>query len=103
MNCKPNLPGEIEPGPHYSFRMDLKVNAWSWVAVLTSFTGEVFLLPHHKDWPVALRAVIAIVPLVASLFWVRSITLWVHGMDELHRRITQAASVFATVTTLFIV
>ena len=103
MNSKPNLPEEIEPGSHYSFRTDMKVNAWSWVAVLTSFMGEKFLLPHHKDWPVALRAVIALVPLMASLLWVRSIARWMQGMDELHRRITQAASVFATTTTLFIV
>ena len=83
MNSKPNLPEEIEPGSHYSFRTDMKVNAWSWVAVLTSFAGEVLLLPHHKDWPVASRAVIALVPLMASLLWVRSIARWMHGMDEL--------------------
>jgi len=85
MNSKPNLPEEIEPGRDYSFRTDLRVNAWSWVAVLTSFAGEVLLLPHHKDWPVVLRAVIALVPLMASLLWVRSIARWMHGMDELHR------------------
>lgn len=104
MIIKPNLPEEIEPGRHhYSFRTDMKVNGWSWVAVLTSFVGEVFWLPHHKDWPVALRAVIALAPLMASLLWVRSILRWMRGMDELHRRITQAAAVFATVATLFIV
>ena len=104
MNIKPNLPEEIEPGAlHYSFRTDMKVNGWSWVAVLTSFVGEVFWLPHHKDWPVAARAVIALVPLLASLLWVRSVLQWTRGMDELHRRITQAAAVFATVATLFIV
>ncbi len=104
MNIKPNLPEDIEPGDlHYSFRKDMKVNGWSWVAVLTSFVGEVFWLPHHKDWPVAARAVIALVPLLASLFWVRSVLQWMRGMDELHRRITQAAASFATVATLFIV
>jgi len=103
MNTKPNVPEEIELGSHYSFRTDMKVNGWSWVAVLTSFAGEVLLLPHHDDWPTALRAVIALVPLMATLLWVRSVMRWTHDMDELHRRITLAASLFATVTTLFVV
>ncbi len=51
----------------------MKVNGWSWVAVATSFAGEVLLLPHHKEWPVALRAVIAMAPLVAILLWIRSV------------------------------
>lgn len=81
----------------------MRVNGWSWVAVLTSFVGEVLLLPKHMDWPTALRVFIAFVPLMASLLWVRSVMQWVCGMDELQRRITTAASVFATVTTLFVI
>jgi len=104
MNCKPNLPQEVEPGSgQYSIRTDIRVNGWSWAAVLTSFVGEVLLLPHHKDWPTALRAVVALVPLIASLLWVRSVMQWVRKMDELQRRITTAASVFASVTTLFVI
>ncbi|MBI5387608.1 MAG: hypothetical protein HZA90_23355 [Verrucomicrobia bacterium] len=103
MNKKLNLPEEVEPGHHYSFRTDMQVNGWSWAAALTSFVGEVILLPHHRDWPVALRAVIALAPLVASLLWVRSVVQWMRGMDELQRRITTASSVFATTTTLFVI
>jgi len=104
VNIKPTLPQEVEPGSgHYSFRTDIKVNGWSWAAVLTSFVGEVLLLPHHQDWPAALRAVVALVPLMASLLWVRSVRQWMRGMDELQQRITMAASVFASVTTLFVV
>jgi hypothetical protein len=103
MNNKPNIPEELAPGKHYSFRSELKVNGWCWVAVLMSFAGECWLLPHHKDWPVAWRAVIALTPLVASLLWVRSVAVWIRGMDELHRRITVAACLFATIATLFVV
>jgi len=104
MNSKLTLPQEVEPGSgHYSLRTDIRVNGWSWAAVLTSFVGEVLLLPHHKDWPTALRAVVALVPLVASLLWVRSVMQWMRGMDELQRRITTAASVFASATTLFVI
>ena len=81
----------------------MRVNGWSWVAVLTSFAGEVLLLPRHKDWPPALQAAVALVPLLASLLWVRSVMQWMRGMDELQRRITTSASMFATVTTLFVI
>jgi hypothetical protein len=103
MNNKPNIPEELAPGKYYSFRTEVKVNGWCWVAVLISFVNEVCLLPHHKDWPVAIRAVIALVPLVASLLWVRSVAGWIIGMDELHRRITLAACLFATIATLFVI
>ena len=104
MNSKPTLPQEVEPGSgHYSFRTDIRLNGWSWAAVLTSFVGEVMLLPHHKDWPIALRAAVALLPLIASLLWVRSVMRWMRGMDELHRRITVAASVFASTSTLFVI
>lgn len=103
MNNKPNIPEEIAPGKNYSFWADMKVNGWCWLAVVASFAGECWLLPHHQDWPVALRAGIALAPLVAGLLWVRSIAGWVRGMDELHRRITVAACLFATVATLTVV
>jgi hypothetical protein len=103
MNNKPNIPEELAPGKHYSFRKEIKVNGWCWIAVLTSFVGECWLLPHHKDWPVALRAGVALVPWVAGLLWVWTVTRWVRGMDELHRCITVAACLFATVATLFVV
>lgn len=103
MNNKPNIPEELAPGKYYSFRTEIKVNGWCWVAVLTSFVGECWLLPHHKEWPVALRTAVALVPLVAGLLWVWTVTRWVRGMDELHRRITVAACLFAAVATLFVV
>ncbi|MGH7993283.1 MAG: hypothetical protein ACREDQ_07195 [Limisphaerales bacterium] len=103
MSNKPNIPEELAPGQQYSFRKEIKVNGWCWVAVVTSFTGECWLLPHHKDWPMVWRVTIALIPLVASLLWVRSVAEWVRGMDELHRRITVAACLFATVATLFVV
>lgn len=103
MNNKPNIPEELAPGKYYSIRTELKVNGWCWVAVLTSFVNEAILLPHHMDWPVALRAVIALIPWAASLLWVRSVAGWIRGMDELHRRITLAACLFAAIATLFVV
>lgn len=103
MTDKLNIPEELAPGRHYSFRTEFKVNGWCWVAVVTSFAGECWLLPHHKEWPVALRAAVALVPWVAGLLWVWTVMKWVRGMDELHRRITVTACLFAAVATLFVV
>ena len=101
MNNKPNIPEELVTWKYYSFRTDVKVNGWCWVALLTSFVNEFFLLPFHKDWPIVMRAVIALIPLVACLLWVRSVAQWIRGMDELHRNITLAACLFAAIATLF--
>jgi hypothetical protein len=103
MNNKPNIPEELVTWKYYSFRTDVKVNGWCWVALLTSFVNEAFLLPPHKDWPIAMRAVIALIPLVACLLWVRSVARWIRGMDELHRNITLVACLFAAIATLFVV
>lgn len=71
------------------------------LAFLTDLPG-IYLTEHHKDWPLAVRAVIALIPLMASLLYVRSTARWVRGMDELHRRIALEAFLFATVAYLFL-
>ena len=103
MNNKPNIPDELDPifgKKNYSLRKDLKINAWGYVAMAMSFAGDV-LLPSHKDWPVALRASIALVPIVPALLWGRVFARWIRGMDELHRRMTVEVCLFATTATLF--
>jgi len=102
MNEKPNLPEEIMFGPAYSLRANLKANTWTFVAMLLSLAGDE-LLARHSDWDALPRVLIAMVPLLVSLFWVRSFVRWVRGMDEMHRRLTFEACLFATVATLFIV
>ncbi len=89
-------------GPSYSLRANLKANTWAFVAMLLSLAGDI-LLARHNDWSAAPRVIIAMVPLLISLLWVRSFVRWVHGMDEMHRRITLEACLFATVVTLFVV
>ena len=108
---KPNDPEElITLNPkNYSFWADMKVNGWLLVAMLTGAANALLfhskapygLLRHYyQDWPVVLRAVVELVPLLASLLWARSMARWIRGMDELHQRITQAAFLFATVAYL---
>jgi len=46
--------------------------------------------------------VIALIPLITTLLYVRSTARWVRGMNELHRRIALEAFLFATVGYLFL-
>ena len=102
MNDKPNIPEEIMFGPSYSLRANLKANTWAFVAMLLSWTGDL-LLSLPRDWNVAQRAIIALVPLLIGLLWVRDFARWLRGMDEMHRRLSVEACLFATGVTLFVV
>lgn len=104
MNIKPNVPDEISPGKEdYSWKTDRKVNGWLFLAVLISAASDFFFTHQIKQWPVALRTIIALAPFLAILFWARSVARWIHGMDELHQRITVAAILFAVSATFFFV
>lgn len=100
---KPNLPEEVQPGRQYSFRADLKANAWMWVAIAVSAGGDLFLHQQISRLPTTWRILIALIPFLAIALWVRSLAQWISGMDELHRRITVAASLFATSATLLLI
>ena len=89
-------------GPSYSLRANLRVNIWAFVSMILSLAGD-WWLGRHADWGASARSVIAMVPLLVSAFWVRDFGRWMQGMDELHRRLTLEACLFATVVTLFIV
>jgi hypothetical protein len=98
MNGKPNLPEEIQ---HCTWRSLKAGGGWMFLAMGTSIAAD-YLLPHHKDWPLALRAVVVMIPLAAGLLYVRSTARWIRGMDELHRYITLSAFLFATVAYLLL-
>jgi hypothetical protein len=102
MNNKPNLPEEIMFGPSYSIRTNLKANTWAFVAMLLAWAADL-LLSLPREWNVAQRAIIALVPLLVGLLWVRDFVRWVRGMDEMHRRLSVEACLFATSVTLFVV
>jgi hypothetical protein len=101
MTNTPILPESVQPGKHYSFAADMKLNAWALVAVVASFVAREVLKNHH-DWGATLRSVVALTPMVPSLLYVRSISRWIGGMDELQRRIQLEAALFATTATVFL-
>ena len=102
MNSKPNIPEEVIPGRNYSFWADLKVNGWMLVAMLSTGAGDLWL-HQYKDVPFSLRLAITLFPLPAGLLWARDVVRWMRSMDELHRRITLEACLFATGSTLFVI
>ena len=104
MNKNPNLPDEIWLGKaEYSMRTDWKVNGWLFVATIISCASDI-MFPHLvKQWHTGVRALVALVPFLAVLLWARSLARWIHGMDELHRRITLAAVLFTVSATFFFV
>jgi len=82
---------------------DWKVNGWLFAATIISAASDI-MFPHLvSQWPVALRALVALTPFLAVLLWARSLARWIHGMDELRRRITLAAVLFATSAAFFFV
>jgi hypothetical protein len=104
MSSKPHVPDEICLGKkEYSLRTDWKVNGWLFAATIVSATSDI-LFPHQvRQWNIGLRTVVALIPFVAIPLWVRSLTHWIGGMDELHRRITGAAILFSTAATFFFI
>ena len=92
------LPEAVQIPPSVAMRL----SAWAGVAVVVSFLSR-WWLPHHNDWNVALRTLVALAPIVPSLLWARSIARWMRQLDEMQRRIQYEAWFFAAVGTVFVV
>ena len=105
MNNKPNLPGEVDPRTgEFSIQAQWRVNHWAFAAILLSVAGDLLVHFHEEDggWPVALRAIIALCPVLPALLYVRSLGRWLRGMDELDRQITLKVILFAISATLYL-
>ncbi len=100
---KPNLPGQIQPRPEYSFTVDRRVNAWMFTALAISVATDLFYRREVREWPDHLRVIAAMAPLLAILLWIRRLGKWIRGMDELHRTVTTNACLFATGATFFVI
>ena len=104
MNTRPNLPDEIWPGrKDYSWRSDVKVNGWLIAATLISGFGDVIYSNAVSQWSLAGRTALVIAQFGALALWARSLVCWIRGMDELHRRVTGGAVLFAVGATFFFI
>ena len=100
---KPNLPEEIGLGKWIgSWRGSLNRGgaAWMFVVYLSDVPGG-WLLQHHTGWPLGLRLLISLVPLAATLLYVRGLARWIRGMDELHEQVTNLLSFQSLPTAVF--
>lgn len=106
MNNKPNDPEELFHPKKYCLWTDVKVNYWLFFAFFAStanvflFHSNLFLHNDYLAWPVTMRAIVELIPLLAVLLWTRRMAKWMRGMDELQRRITLGAWLFGAATTL---
>jgi len=95
------LPEAVQIGKHYSFRADMKLNTWAFVAVLTAVFSRIWL-HRHEEWDAAVRAMLALSPLLPSLLYVRSVAQWIRGMDELQGYLQLKACLLGAIGTIFV-
>ncbi len=76
----------------------LKLNAWAPVAVLAAVAAR--LLLRDPELTGAMRVLVALLPLVPGLLYLRSLWRWIIGLDELQRRLQFEAVSFASLTML---
>ena len=101
MNTKPNVPGEIVIADReFSLLKAWNVNAWLFVAALTSALSDVIYSAELRHWPVVCRLSVLIFEFAAVLLWVRRLARWIRGMDEMHRQMTLATFLFSVTATL---
>lgn len=96
---KPNLMETVEPGSGlYSFKADLRLNAWLMVAVVIYLGAQTVLAAWPEGSPL-IRALLALAPLIPGLLYVRSWVRFIRGLDELQRRMQLEAFLFAALGT----
>jgi hypothetical protein len=99
---KPNTMESVIPcSGQYSFKKDLRLSLWFFVAAATYILVS-FLLSHHPEWNDFFRAALELSPLVPCLLFVRSHVLFTRGLDELQRRMQLEVWLFASLGTLFV-
>lgn len=98
---KISLPEALHCGKGYSFKTDMKVNRWAFVALFLALTA-LWLKQHYPAWPDAVRSMVALSPLLPCLFYARSISRWNRSLDELQCRIQMEGALFATTGAIFL-
>ena|SRR5882724_8874325 len=100
---KPNLlESVLQPcSDHYSFKKDLRLNAWLVVAA-AFYVAMIELLKRHPEWTPLTRGLLSLTPIIPGVLYVRTCLRFIRGMDELQRHIQMEAWLFATLGSLII-
>jgi hypothetical protein len=96
----PNLIESVTPcSGRYSFRQDLRLNAWFLVATVVYLLGR-YALRENPAWSPWTRSLVGLTPLLPGLLYLRTWVRFVRGLDELQRRMQVEAHIFAAWGTL---
>jgi hypothetical protein len=99
---KPDLLESVVPlSGRYSFKKDLRLNAWLFVATAI-YVVNLLLAKQHPEWSPLTRALLALTPMIPGWLYVRTWLRFIRGMDELQRRIQLEAWLFASLGALFV-
>lgn len=99
---KPNTIESVMPcSGQYSLKKDLRLNAWLAAATVLYLVIKL-ILQDHPEWRPLVRSLLELTPLIPGLFYVRTVVRYVHGMDELQRRVQSDALLFASLGALLI-
>ena len=99
---KPEIIESYQPhSGHYSWRKDLRLNAWLAVATVL-YVAALLLVKRHPEWSPLTRALLSLTPLVPGLLYLRSWARLVRALDELQRRIQLEAGLFAALGTVIL-
>jgi hypothetical protein len=99
---KPNTFESVDPcSGAYSFKRDLRLNAWLFFAMVAHLAG-LFLAKRHPEWTPLTRGLVALSPLLPGLLYVWDCMRFIRGMDELQRGIQMGAWLFAVLGTVII-
>jgi hypothetical protein len=98
----PNTLESLQPcSGLYSFRKDIKLNAWLAVTTAT-YVASLMVAKWNPQENVTIRSAIALAPLLPGLLYIRSWARFINGLDELQRRIQLEAWSFAAVGTVLV-
>jgi hypothetical protein len=99
---KPNTFESVAPlSGAYSFKKDLCLNAWLFVA-MTVYLAQLYFAKQHPEWSPLTRALVTLSPLLPGMLYVRNCLRFIRGMDELQRRVQLEAWLFAALWALLI-
>ncbi len=92
---KPHVIESVLPcSGQYSFKQDLRLNAWLLVATV-AYLAQRFLIAGQPEWSPLARGLVALTPLLPALLYLRDWVRFVRGLDELQRRVQMEAHLFA--------
>jgi hypothetical protein len=76
----------------------LRLNAWGLVALGVAVAAS-RTLHFHPDWAKEWRIAVALAPLAPLVLYLRAGMRWLHGLDEMQRRIQYEAIIYAAAGT----